>query len=58
MGEATHHCIPMVVVPFFADQELNAKKLVSVGVAIRLEFDTLTTEELVAALKGIVEDRQ
>lgn len=53
MSEATYFNVPMVVIPFFADQELNAKKLVSVGVAIRLDFETITVEELVDAMTQI-----
>lgn len=58
MGEATHNEIPMIVIPFFADQELNAKKLVSVGVAIRLDFETITTEELENAINEIINNKE
>lgn len=58
MGEATHYEIPMIVIPFFADQELNAKKLVSVGVAIRLDFETMTTQELLSAINEVIHNKE
>jgi len=54
MGEATHFEKPMVVIPFFADQELNAKKLESVGVAIRLDFESMTEQEILEAIQQVI----
>lgn len=56
MGEATHFQKPMVVIPFFADQEMNAKKLESVGVAVRLDFETLTEEGILAAINEVTKN--
>lgn len=58
MGEATHNKIPMIVIPFFADQELNAKKLVSVGVAKRLDFETVTTEDVLTAIREVINNKE
>lgn len=54
MSEATYFETPMIVIPFFADQEMNAKKLESEGVAIRMDFDTLTEEDILRAVNEVV----
>lgn len=56
MGEATHFEKPMVVIPFFADQELNAKKLESVGVANVLDFETMTEQDIQFAITQVLSD--
>ncbi|KAL0129741.1 hypothetical protein PUN28_001771 [Cardiocondyla obscurior] len=43
----------MIVTPFFVDQKSNAEILVAKGVAIRLDFKTLTTQSTLRAIKEI-----
>lgn len=54
MSEATYFETPMIVIPFFADQETNAKKLEAEGVAIRMDIDTLTEEDIFSAVNEVV----
>ncbi|XP_046384786.1 UDP-glucosyltransferase 2-like [Ischnura elegans] len=42
--EAIYHGVPIVAVPFFADQHTNARRLVELGVAVHVDFLTLTKE--------------
>lgn len=58
MGEAIHYSVPLVVVPIFGDQQLNAKKLVSMGVAVRLDFESITSEEISDALDQVINDKR
>jgi glucuronosyltransferase len=44
--EAMWHGVPMVVMPFYADQHRNAFRSVSAGVALKVNFHTLTAEKL------------
>ncbi|XP_070530389.1 UDP-glycosyltransferase UGT5-like isoform X2 [Cardiocondyla obscurior] len=51
--EAIWKGVPMIVTPFFVDQKSNAEILVAKGVAIRLDFKTLTTQSTLRAIKEI-----
>ncbi|KAL0275736.1 UNVERIFIED_CONTAM: hypothetical protein PYX00_003507 [Menopon gallinae] len=57
VSEATYNKVPMIVIPFFADQELNARKLVDEGVAIRIDYETLEVDSFLAALRAVLEDK-
>lgn len=57
-SEATYNKVPMIVIPFFADQELNAKKLVNEGVGIRIDYETLEFNSFLDALRKILDDKQ
>lgn len=49
--------VPMIMIPIFADQPSNAKKLESRGMAIALNRNTLTVDQLTAAIKKIISDQ-
>ncbi|XP_078602710.1 UDP-glucuronosyltransferase 1A5-like [Branchiostoma floridae x Branchiostoma japonicum] len=46
VSEALHHGVPMVCVPFFGDQPSNAARVVARGLGVKLEFSTVTADEL------------
>ncbi|XP_035682287.1 UDP-glucuronosyltransferase 1-2-like [Branchiostoma floridae] len=46
VSEALHHGVPMVCVPFFGDQPSNAARVVARGLGVKVEFSTVTTDEL------------
>lgn len=48
--EAVSRGIPLVALPFIADQEMVAKRLVELEVAIGLDFVTFTKEDLKTAI--------
>lgn len=52
--EAIWKGVPMVAMPFFADQKFNVALLVHKGVAIRLNIDTLSTESILDAFEKIL----
>jgi UDP-N-acetylglucosamine:LPS N-acetylglucosamine transferase len=60
IAEATAVGLPMVLVPGTfggGHQEENATAMVEAGAAIRIGDDELTGERLVAAIKGLDDDR-
>ncbi|XP_072036741.1 UDP-glucuronosyltransferase 2A2-like [Amphiura filiformis] len=54
--EAVYHGVPMVAVPLFADQYDNAQRLVSRGMAVKVDISTLTSDELAQAIRTVISD--
>lgn len=50
--------VPMVMFPLFGDQSDNVQRLVHRGVAVELSIYDVTSEELVAALKKMTQDKR
>lgn len=55
-AEAIAAGVPMVALPSFADQPLNAERIVTLGVGERLDLDRLTAPELSAACERTLTD--
>ncbi|XP_072024753.1 UDP-glucuronosyltransferase 2B31-like isoform X3 [Amphiura filiformis] len=54
--EAVYHGVPMVAVPLFGDQFDNAQRLVSRGMAVKVDISTLTSDELAQAIRTVISD--
>ncbi len=54
--EAVYHGVPMVAVPLFGDQYDNAQRLVSRGMAVKVDIATLTSDELAQAIRTVLTD--
>ncbi|XP_022361526.1 UDP-glucuronosyltransferase 2B31-like isoform X1 [Enhydra lutris kenyoni] len=52
--EAIHHGIPMVGIPLFADQPDNLAHMKAKGVAVSLDFHTLSSTDLLNALRMVI----
>ncbi|XP_059130741.1 UDP-glucuronosyltransferase 2B15-like [Peromyscus eremicus] len=52
--EAIHHGIPMVGIPLFAEQHDNVAHMVAKGAAVAVHFHTMTSADLLNALKTVV----
>ncbi|GAB2815311.1 glycosyltransferase [Actinocorallia aurea] len=55
-SEGLHTATPMIAVPQAVDQPANADRLVELGVAVRLDSETATPDELRAALLSLTGD--
>ncbi|XP_054584589.1 UDP-glucuronosyltransferase 2B31-like isoform X5 [Eptesicus fuscus] len=54
--EAIYHGIPMVGLPMFADQPDNIAHMKTKGAAVRLDFNTISSTDLLNALKTVIND--
>ncbi|KAJ8947849.1 hypothetical protein NQ318_009995, partial [Aromia moschata] len=50
--------VPMVGIPFIADQTMNIKRLVEYGVAIGIDYITVTKDELKSAIVEVATDKK
>ncbi|XP_065169709.1 UDP-glycosyltransferase UGT5-like [Atheta coriaria] len=46
--------VPVVTIPFFFDQEGNAKQVIASGIGVELMYETLTVAELKAAILEVI----
>lgn len=54
--EAIKVQVPVIGIPFFADQDINIKKLVDVGAGISMEFNEINKELILRALNKVIYD--
>ncbi|XP_049941550.1 UDP-glycosyltransferase UGT5-like [Schistocerca serialis cubense] len=54
--EALHYGVPLIAIPIFGDQMLNADRATKTGYAVKLDFANVTTESAQWALSEILEN--
>ncbi|XP_063226038.1 UDP-glycosyltransferase UGT5-like [Bacillus rossius redtenbacheri] len=54
--EAIFCGVPIVSVPFFADQKINANKARAKGFAERVEYKTVTADQLLTTIQKVIND--
>lgn len=55
MNEAGYFAVPMVVIPIFGDQGQNAVKIVEAGIGVRLNFNDITEDTVLAAVRMVLD---
>jgi glucuronosyltransferase len=56
--EAAYSGVPMVGIPLFGDQYHNLRCYVSEGIAVTLDYHTISRSTVLSALKKVLEDRR
>ncbi|CAH1102051.1 unnamed protein product [Psylliodes chrysocephalus] len=54
--ETIYHGVPVLTLPVFADQKLNAARMETLGYGVKLTFSALTEEDLTEALNKLLND--
>ncbi|KDQ65273.1 UDP-glucuronosyltransferase 2B23, partial [Zootermopsis nevadensis] len=54
--EATYYAVPLIGIPFIADQQHNVRKMVDAGVGLQLDYATLSKDGLVTATRKVLHD--
>ncbi|XP_069314500.1 UDP-glucuronosyltransferase 2B17-like isoform X2 [Eulemur rufifrons] len=54
--EAIYHGVPMVGIPLFAEQPDNIARMKAKGAAVRVDFNTMSSTDLLSALKTVIND--
>ncbi|XP_078602355.1 UDP-glucuronosyltransferase 2C1-like [Branchiostoma floridae x Branchiostoma japonicum] len=52
--EAMHHGVPMVCLPLFTEQPANAARVVARGLGVKLDYSTVTSDQLYQAILHVV----
>ncbi|XP_066289814.1 UDP-glucuronosyltransferase 2C1-like [Branchiostoma lanceolatum] len=52
--EALYHGVPMVCLPLFGDQPGSAARVVAKGLGVKLDFGTVTSDELYQAVRDVL----
>ncbi|XP_046624728.1 UDP-glycosyltransferase UGT5-like [Neodiprion virginianus] len=55
--EAIHYGVPLVGIPVFGDQKFNVRKLESIRLGKRVNFEPLSGDELRGAIVEVIEDK-
>lgn len=58
MEEAVSNCVPVVGMPFFADQSLNVMKMVQMGIGRSIDHVTMTKETLKEVIIEVTENKK
>lgn len=58
MEEAITRGVPLIGMPFFADQPLNVKKMVDLGIARRVDPLKMTKDDLKEAIIDVAENNK
>lgn len=56
MEEAVANGVPLLVIPFIADQYANAERIEKLEIGLKLDYNGLTEATLQASIKEIVEN--
>lgn len=56
--EAVYHGVPMLMLPLFGDQPVNAASCAEKGIGITLDYHSITEEALLEGLTTILQDKR
>nr|CAD7398193.1 unnamed protein product [Timema cristinae] len=56
--ESVHCGVPMIVIPVYGDQPVNAGAVAAAGMALRLDYHTLTKKRLLERLHVVLNNTE
>lgn len=54
--EALLNGVPLLAIPFMADQHVNAKSITKLGVGLQLDFQALSEDNFYSSILKVIED--
>lgn len=54
--EAVHYKVPLVGLPFSADQYVNVNRMVELGIGKRLDYYSMNEKEAITVIKEVMEN--
>lgn len=57
LQEAVHYQVPVIAVPFFGDQNFNARKILDYEIGLTLEIDNLTEENMRSTINKVLDNK-
>lgn len=57
LQEAVFHAVPLVVIPLFGDQRMNAALITESGIGLHVEYTDITEETIYATLYHVINNR-
>ncbi|XP_043282586.1 UDP-glucosyltransferase 2-like [Venturia canescens] len=54
LQEAVHYAVPVIAIPFFGDQNFNARKILDSEIGLTLDVDTMTNETIVRVVTEVI----
>ena len=54
--EATYRAVPLIGKAFICDQQHNVRKMVNAGVGVKLDYATITKDEIVKTIMKVFHD--
>lgn len=58
LQEAVHYAVPVVAIPFFGDQNFNARKILDSEIGLTLDVDTMTNETIVRVVTEVITNKK
>lgn len=58
LEESVTNGVPLLAIPFFADQFINAGRIEALGIGLQLDFSTLTKESFKSSILEVAENKR
>ncbi|XP_012278070.1 UDP-glucuronosyltransferase 1-10 [Orussus abietinus] len=56
LQEAVHYMVPVIAIPFFGDQNFNARKILDTQIGLNLNVDSMTKETIMHAVSEVIDN--
>lgn len=54
--EAMYHGVPVLGIPFFADQHVNMRKMAARKLGVKLDYKNITVQNLLSSIHEVIDN--